>query len=63
MTARWYREAVAAHERELAKPQCFPLKGDGASTKELIRRAVNDGRLSSADQLRKARYWDWGKER
>ena len=58
--SNWYREARAAHDAELAKPQRFPLTGDGLVTERIIKSGPTNGPSSSIGQeLKTARYRDW----
>ena len=60
ITSRWYRQSQAAHEADLAKPQRFPLTGDGEHAEKITTPAVWTGRVvGSAQDLARARYRDW----
>jgi hypothetical protein len=56
ITSCWYAKHKAAHTAALAKPQNFPLTGDGSETAKV-------GHYRDPEQLRAAlaaaRYRDW----
>jgi len=58
ITSRWYRQHVAAHDAALAKPQRFPLTGDGQQTRKAIGSAATPKPVSG-EKLKTARYRDW----
>jgi hypothetical protein len=60
--SRWYRQQVAEHEAELAKPQRFPLTDDGDQTREAIGWAAKP-KPASGEKLKTARYRDWQRSR
>ena len=60
ITSRWYQQAQATHDADLAKPQRFPLTGDGLVTERIIATGKTNGPASSiGSELAAARYRDW----
>lgn len=60
INSRWYREYVAEHERELGKPQAFPLTGDADFTRDLFCEQFSlMPETHKAARLAESRYLGW----